>query len=57
MYVEKDSELKFGVPKVTLMCHPEAKPKDPANEREILFFVQNDSLTVSLAHFDFNIRC
>jgi hypothetical protein len=24
------------------MCHPEAKPKDLANEKEILHFVQND---------------
>jgi hypothetical protein len=39
------------VPKVTLMCHPEAKPKDLANEREILRFAQNDSLAVTLVHF------
>ena len=58
------SELKFGVPKVpkmTLTCHPEAKPKDLANEKEILHFAlrkesfgQNDSFAVTLgtlAHF------
>ena len=40
------SELKFGVPKVPRKCHPfgklrtssEAKPKDLANEKEILNF-------------------
>jgi len=32
------SELKFGVPKVTRKCHPEAKPKDLVNEKEILHF-------------------
>ncbi len=26
-------ELKFEVPKVTRKCHPEAKPKDLANEK------------------------
>jgi len=44
---------------VTLMCHPfgklrtgsEAKPKDMANEKEILRFAQNDSFAVILAHF------
>ena len=33
--------LKFGVPKVPKMtrkCHPEAKPKDLVNEKEILHF-------------------
>ena len=39
------------VPKVTLTCHPEAKPKDLANEKEILRFAQNDSFAVTLAHF------
>ncbi len=39
------------MPKVTLMCHPEAKPKDLANEKEILRFAQNDSFAVTLAHF------
>ncbi|MFH1881482.1 MAG: hypothetical protein ABIL62_02065 [Planctomycetota bacterium] len=53
--------LKLKVPKVTLTCHPEAKPKDLANEKEILplrlrsglkaFFAQNDSFAVTLAHF------
>jgi hypothetical protein len=41
---------------MTLMCHPfamlragsEAKPKDLANEREILRFAQNDSFAVTL---------
>ncbi len=28
---------------VPLMCHPEAQPKDLANEKEILRFAQNDS--------------
>jgi len=32
------SELKFEVPKVTRKCHPEAKPKDLVNEKEILHF-------------------
>jgi hypothetical protein len=36
------------VPKVTLTCHPEAKPKDLANEKEILRFAQNDSFAVIL---------
>jgi len=36
------------VPKVTLMCHPEAKPKDIANEKEIFRFAQNDSFAVAL---------
>jgi len=36
---------------VTLTCHPEAKLKDLANEKEILRFVQNDSFAVTLAHF------
>ena len=31
--------LKFEVTKVTRKCHPEAKPKDLANEKEILHFV------------------
>jgi hypothetical protein len=47
------------VPKVTLTCHPfgklrassEAKPKDLANEKEILRFAQNDSFAVTLTHF------
>jgi len=42
------------VPKVTLKCHPEAQPKDLANEKEILRFAQNDSFAVTLgtlAHF------
>ena len=45
------SELKFGVPKVTLMCHPEAEPKDLADEKKILRFAQNNSFAVTLAHF------
>jgi hypothetical protein len=43
--------LKLKVPKVTHKCHPEAQPKDLANEREILHFAQNDSEAVTLAHF------
>ena len=39
------------VPKVTRKCHPEEKPKDLANEKEILRFAQNDSFAVTLAHF------
>ena len=35
---------------MTLTCHPEAKPKDLANEREILRFAQNDSKAVSFGH-------
>ncbi len=53
------SELKclmYKVPKVTLTCHSfgklktgsEAKPKDLANEKEILRFAQNDSFAVTL---------
>jgi len=30
------------------MCHPEAQPKDLADEREILHFVQNDNFAVTL---------
>jgi hypothetical protein len=33
---------------VTLMCHPEAEPKDLVNEKEILRFAQNDSFAVTL---------
>jgi len=33
---------------VTLTCHPEAQPKDLANEKEILRFAQNDSFAVTL---------
>jgi hypothetical protein len=43
---------------MTRMCHPEAQPKDLADEREILRFAQNDSFTVTLitlAHFSFSI--
>jgi len=36
---------------VARKCHPEAQPKDLANEKEILRFAQNDSLAVTLAHF------
>ncbi|MFH1881576.1 MAG: hypothetical protein ABIL62_02535 [Planctomycetota bacterium] len=54
---------------MTLTCHPfgklrassEAKPKDLANDKEILplrlrsglkaFFAQNDSFAITLAHF------
>ena len=44
---------------MTLTCHPfgklrassEAKPKDLANEKEILRFAQNDSFAVTLVHF------
>jgi hypothetical protein len=41
------------VPKVTL-CHPEARPKDLANEREILRFAQNDTLGVTLGTLNFS---
>jgi len=44
------------VPKVTLTCHPEAKPKDPANGKEILRFAQNDSFAVTLAHFSHRLE-
>jgi len=37
---------------VTLMCHPEAQPKDLANEKEILRFAQNDSFAVTLGTLD-----
>jgi hypothetical protein len=33
------------------MCHPEAQPKDLADEREILRFAQNDSFVVILITF------
>ena len=47
------------MPEVTRKCHlrvipsasSEAKPKDLANEKEILRFAQNDSFAVTLAHF------
>ncbi len=45
---------KFGVPKVTLTCHPEAQPKDLANEKEILRFAQNDSFAVTLGTPNFS---
>ena len=32
------SRLKCKVPKVTRKCHPEVKPKDLANKKEILHF-------------------
>jgi len=35
------------------MCHPEAQPKDLANEKEILRFAQNDSFAVTLGTFNF----
>jgi len=38
---------------MTLMCHPEAKPKDLANEKKILRFAQNDSKAVSFEHLNF----
>jgi hypothetical protein len=47
------SELKLKVakvPKVTRKCHPEAQPKDLANEKEILRFAQNDSVAAGFAH-------
>jgi len=34
------------------MCHPEAQPKDLANEKEILRFAQNDSFAVTLGTLD-----
>jgi len=37
--------------KMTLMCHPEAEPKDLAKQDEILRFAQNDPFGVTLAHF------
>jgi len=42
------------VPKVTLTCHPEAQPKDLANEKEILRFTQNDSFAVTLGNSNFS---
>ena len=36
---------------MTLTCHPEAQPKDLANEKEILRFAQNDSFAVTLGTF------
>ena len=41
------------VPKVTLLCHHEAQPKDLASEWEILRFAQNDSFAVTLGTFNF----
>jgi len=35
------------------MCHPEAQPKDLANEKEILRFAQNDSFAVTLGTSNF----
>ncbi|GAH98037.1 unnamed protein product [marine sediment metagenome] len=54
LFVFSNINLKCKAPKVTLMCHPEAKPKDLSNEKEILRFAQNDSFAVTLgtlAHF------
>ena len=34
--------------KMTLVCHPEAKPKDLDKKEEILRFAQNDSKAVIL---------
>ena len=42
--------------KVTLTRHPEAKPKDLANEKEILRFAQNDSFAVTFAHFSRRLK-
>jgi hypothetical protein len=38
---------------MTLRCHPEAKPKDLANAREILRFAQNDSYESCHLKFEF----
>jgi len=38
--------------KMTLMCHPEAKPKDLAKEEEILRFAQNDSIAVNFSNLN-----
>ena len=40
---------------MTLTCHPEAKPKDLANEKEILRFAQNDSKAVSFENLNIRI--
>ena len=39
---------------MTLKCHPEAKPKDLANTKEILRFAQNDSKAVSFIFLALN---
>jgi len=44
------------MPKVTLTCHPEAKPKDLVNEKEILRSAQNGSFAVTLAHFSRRLK-
>ena len=41
---------------MTLRCHPEAKPKDLANEKEILRFTQNDSKVASSDNLIFEFR-
>ena len=38
--------------KMKLTCHPEAKPKDLANEKEILHFAQNDRKAVSFENLN-----
>ena len=40
---------------MTRKCHPEAKPKDLANEKEILRFAQNDSFAVTLGTHRYNL--
>ena len=35
---------------MTLMCHPEAKPKDLAKEEEILRYAQNDNKAVNFGN-------
>ncbi len=40
---------------MTLTCHPEAKPKDLANEKETLRFAQNDSKAVSFENLNIRI--
>jgi len=43
--------LAFLFLKISKNRHPEAKPKDLDNEKEILRFAQNDSFAITLVHF------
>jgi len=46
---------QYQMTKMTFTCHPEAKPKDLANEKEILRFAQNDSKAVGFENLNIRI--
>jgi hypothetical protein len=43
--------MVFLFSKISKNRHPETKPKDMNNEKEILRFAQNDSFAITLVHF------